>query len=147
MLVRSIVLAACAAVVVMLSLTLSDSRACEQARTNLFGAVIGKFPARLEAPALRDLQDRCRGTDGLVAASAALERQGRLRDALAYAYRAAVREPRSATAWNALATAAQAAGRRGVAARAAAQAEKLSPLGQQLPSAPGRSPGGPDGGP
>ncbi|HEU4977714.1 MAG TPA: hypothetical protein VFT42_02350, partial [Solirubrobacteraceae bacterium] len=109
--------------------------------------VIGKLPAGLEAPALRDLQDRCRGTDGLVAASAALDRQGRARDALAFAYRAAAKEPQSATAWNALAIAARAAGRTGLARRAAAQAQKLSPLGQQLPAAPGRRPGASFGGP
>lgn len=104
-----------------------DHQACDRARQDLFGAVLGTVPADREAPALEALGDRCRGSEGLVAASGALLRQGRRADAVAFARRATREEPESATAWNALAVTAR--GREpAVAADAAARARALSPL-------------------
>lgn len=150
MLPRVIVAAACAGVIAVLAVAYAGTRACENGRRTLFGVVIGRLPAGREPAALRALQERCRGTDGLVAASAALQRQGRASQALAMAYRATRREPESATAWNAFAVAARAAGRSALARRAEVQARRLSPLGQEPATAPGSPPragGGPDGGP
>jgi hypothetical protein len=146
-LLRICIVAACAGVIALLGLSLHDSTACRHAQTNLFGAVIGRLPARLEAPALRDIPATCRGTAGLVVASAALERQRRLRESLAFAYRATREEPQSATGWNAFAVVAAAAHRPALARRAAGEAQRLSPLGQVPPvSQPGRRPAA-DGGP
>ncbi len=128
--VRLAVLAACAAMIAVLSATLDGHRACQAARLDVFDVATGSLAVGRERPALRTIQQRCRGTEGLVAASTALLRQGLAREALALAYRAARREPSSAPAWNAFAFAARRAGRPALAARAHAEALRLSPLGQ-----------------
>jgi Flp pilus assembly protein TadD len=144
---RLVIAAVAVAVVVLLASNLRDARACDRGRADLFQVVIGHLPASREAAALTALQRRCRGTDGLVAAAAALDRQGRDRQALGLAYRATAAEPQSATAWNALAVVAARSGRRALAVRAAAQARRLSPLGQPPLPSPGRARAGHGGGP
>jgi hypothetical protein len=144
---RIVVVLVCAAVIGLLVSSLQDAKACNSARTDLFQVVIGRLSTDREPGALRTIEAQCRGTDGLVAASAALDRQGRSREALALAYRAAVREPLSATAWNSVAVVALSGGRRQLAIRAAARARRLSPLGPQPLPVPSRAPAGPDGGP
>lgn len=144
---RLAIITAAVAVAALLASNLRDAQACDRGRRDLFQVVVGRLPAGREAAALADLQRRCRGTDGLVAAAAALDRQGRDRQALGLAYRATVDEPQSATAWNALAVVAARSGRRALAVRAAAQARRLSPLGRPPLPAPGRVRPGHGGGP
>lgn len=135
MLVRALIVLASVLVIVALASALADRRACDQARRDLFGVVVGGVPAAREAPALVALAARCRGSEGLVAASAALLRQGRRAEAIAFARRAAREEPASATAWNALAVAARGA-EPALAAGAEARARALSPLVAPAPARP-----------
>ncbi len=137
MLGRALILAACAVVVVLLAGSLSAHADCQGARRELLQIVLGRVPVQREAAAVATVRTRCRGTEGLVAASAALNRQGRLGESVKLAQAAVSREPGSATAWDALAVAAGAAGRRALARRATATAQRLSPLGRsRVPARP-----------
>jgi len=106
----------------------ADSRACTDAREELFGVALGERPAAGEPAALKAIADRCRGSEGLAAASGALRRQGRDREALALAARAARAEPESAQAWAAIASAARRINP-GLSVRAGSRARELGARG------------------
>lgn len=140
MLTRLVIVLGCAGVVVLLAATLRGHDRCQEARAVVFGAATGRLPAADADRAGLVVGSACRGTDGLVAASAALHGAGRDRAALALAARAAAREPQSATVWDAMAAAARRVDG-GIARCAGARAERLSPL-RPVPAPAPRAAGG-----
>ena len=101
MLVRLTLVAVALALVVVLSTRAADHDACEDARRAVFGSLTGK--ARLDRGDLRTIEDRCRGTEALVATAGALRTAGDDATALRFAREATEREPDSFSAWRALA--------------------------------------------
>ena len=55
---------------------LADHRACEDARRGVFAVVTGKEPRARLAGHLETIEERCDGTDALVAAAGALRTIG-----------------------------------------------------------------------
>lgn len=138
MLLRITLLLVAVAAIVLLARSLDAHDRCEGGKTTVFEVLVGHLPASREAQGLSAIRQDCRGSDSLVAASAALQRQGRGAQALEYAALAVRREPDSAIAWDALAVAAQDR-IPGLARRALARAQALSPLGPEPVQAPARS--------
>ena len=102
MIVRQLLALAAIAVVVLLGTRLADHRACEDARRDVFGSLTGK--AQRDPGDLRTIEDRCRGTEALVATAGALRTAGDTTEAERLAREATEREPESFAAWRALAT-------------------------------------------
>jgi hypothetical protein len=113
----------CIAVVIGLSLRLADHEACESARKDLFAAVAGKADRSGAAEQVETIEDRCRGTEPLIAAAGALRTLGDRAEALRLARLATDREPESFAAWRARAV--LASGRE--AREAAMRALELNP--------------------
>ena len=128
MLFRAALVILAAVVIALMARSLNAHDRCADARQHVVAIAFGREPVAGEPAALRTIRDDCRGSDALVASSGALESQHRHAEALELAALAVRREPDSAIAWDALATAAD--GRLpGLSRRALARARELSPLG------------------
>lgn len=97
--VRLVVVAGAIAAVGLLASSLSAHDRCVDAGHAIFATRGGPGAAARERAALARIQGSCRGTSALVSAAGALAYQGRDREALALALRAARREPANAQAW------------------------------------------------
>jgi hypothetical protein len=114
---------ACAAIVAGLAVRLRDHDACQDARSDVFALVAGRGSHDDLGGDLRTIEDRCSGTEALVATAGALRTIGEPRAALKLARDATEREPASFSAWRARAALA-----RGTEAReATARAQRLNP--------------------
>ena len=130
--IRAALVAVAAVLVIVLSLRLGDHAACDDARRAVFGATTGQTP-RADVPRhVRAVAERCRGSEGLVAAAGALRTAGDEAAARRLARAATRREPDSFSAWRALASLAQG----GEARDARRRATDLNPRWVQ-----GRAPG------
>lgn len=115
-LLRLLLIAVAAAVVVVLSVRLADRDACQDARRAIFAAVASEAGFGAVTGDVATVEEHCRGTEGLVATAGALRTLGDRERALALAREAARREPESFPAWRAVA--ALATGREAERARA-----------------------------
>ena len=136
-LARILLVAVSAALVVVLALRLGDHEACEDARRGVFSALTSAEARGGLAGHVEDVEERCRGTDALVAAAGALRTIGDDEQALRLARKATEREPDSFGAWRARAALARGA----EATDARGRAQELNPRWK-----PARAPGA-DGGP
>jgi Flp pilus assembly protein TadD len=121
--VRVVLVVLAAVLVVALSLRLGDHDVCGDARRAVFGATTGQTPAAEVARHVRTVEERCRGSEALVATAGALRTAGDDAAAARLAREAARREPESFSAWRALA----AVGDREEAERARRRALELNP--------------------
>ena len=103
MLARLLLIALAAVVVVVLSARLDDHTSCQDARSAIFAAVAAEAGPRAVQQHVATVEERCRGSDGLVAAAGALRTLGDHERALTLAREAARREPESFAAWRAVA--------------------------------------------
>ena len=101
MIVRLVLVLLSAVLVVLLGARVADHRACDDARRAVFGSLTGE--AQRDAGDVRTIEERCRGTEALVATAGALRTAGEERAALRLAREATEREPESFSAWRALA--------------------------------------------
>lgn len=124
---RLLLAVAALAVAALLTSSLRDHDACQDARADVIAAATGTAVAPAQRDAIRRIRDHCRGAQSLVSASAVLYAQGLADEAQALAQEAVDAEPENATAWNALATTA-AEGDPATARRAAERLARLSPL-------------------
>ena len=121
---RWILIACALAAIALLTAGLRDHDRCQDARRTVFSAALGR--GGNEQGAIAQLRATCRGATALVDVAGALHSQRRDREAFALAREAAAREPRTATAWRAVAQTAQAPAE----ARAAERRRRtLDPLG------------------